>query len=173
MVHQFQDPKALGKCSVFLTRCPPPFHFLLSPRLGLPSYGCEKCPRGGATLVLSNPRPSPRSKTTLPSKPREVMGTPLATSRNRATRGHGSRQGVPKGSGLPPRSQWCPERGGVQASLSLVEELRRWVRDDLRHQSAPVDAETLVWSRKCVYCRFLMRSLAVAVGPEWHLAFEE
>lgn len=30
-----------------------------------------------------------------------------------------------------------PRGGGVQAALAVVEELRRWALDGLRHQSAP------------------------------------
>lgn len=59
----------------------------------------------------------------------------------------------------------------MQASLALIEELRRWMRTTSVISLRPL-VPRLWFGVGSVYCRFLMKSLAVEVGPEWHLAFE-
>lgn len=59
----------------------------------------------------------------------------------------------------------------MQASLALIEALRRWVRMTNVISQRPLVPRPW-FGVGSVYCRFLMKSLAVEVGPEWHLAFE-
>lgn len=64
-------------------------------------------------------------------------------------------------------------REGRGAGLTLFDRRAAEMgADGLRHQSASVGAETLVWSRKCLLS-LSDEILAVEVGPEWHLALED